>query len=54
MEPSRRSARARYWAETLILAVTMSQHAKLMTLAEIPQCCSAKFPASGMWGMLGP
>jgi hypothetical protein len=25
----------------------------MMTLAEIPQCCSAKFPTSGLRGMLG-
>jgi hypothetical protein len=25
----------------------------LMTLAEIPQCCSVKFPTSGLRGMLG-
>jgi hypothetical protein len=25
----------------------------LMTLGEIPQCCSAKFPTSGLRGMLG-
>ncbi len=27
--------------------------ADLMALAEIPQCCSAKFPTSGLRGMVG-
>ena len=40
MEPSRRSARARYSAETLILAVTMSQHAKRRWWAGRRSCSS--------------
>jgi hypothetical protein len=37
----------------LSVAAVYAMLSAVMALGEIPQCCSAKFPTSGMRGMLG-